>query len=259
MGKVFDELLVLQKAFGEQNYNTEGMEYIELLKANPLINSQFAVGNNFIIIANTYTWEFSLVVGNCEQLTGYSADEIRQKKADFIMNYTIPEHLPVAMATVTSTINYLKSRPLEERESIYAIYYYHARKKNGDLLSLQHQSVPIVFDKQMIPYLFCNIFSDITYLKPTNIPQGIIMNRFTNEIFHVNPEAATINKRNNIFSAREMEIIRLLTKGFSSKQISDHLSIKPETVRTHRKNILSKAGLSSSTALVKYCLMNGFL
>ncbi|MFW5724937.1 MAG: hypothetical protein ACOCX0_00720 [Bacteroidota bacterium] len=35
MGKVFDELLVLQKAFGEQNYNTEGMEYIELLKANP--------------------------------------------------------------------------------------------------------------------------------------------------------------------------------------------------------------------------------
>jgi len=259
MGKVFDELLLLQKAFGEQNYVTEEKEYVELLKANTLINSQFAVGNNFIIIAETFTWEFPFVAGNCEQLTEFTAEEIRNKKADFIMNYTIPDHLPVSMATVTSTINYLKSRPVEERESIYAIYYYHARKKNGDLLSIQHQSIPLVFDKQMIPYIFCNIFSDITYLKPTNIPQGIIMNRFSNEIFHVNPVEPSLKKKEQLFSDREIQIIKLLAKGLSSKLISEHLAISVETVRTHRKNILSKAGLSSSTALIKYCIMNGLI
>lgn len=41
-------------------------------------------------------------------------------------------------------------------------------------------------------------------------------------------------------SQREMEVLQLLTKGYSAKVIGDHLFIAGETVRSHLKNIYQK-------------------
>jgi hypothetical protein len=43
-------------------------------------------------------------------------------------------------------------------------------------------------------------------------------------------------------SARELEIIMLIEKGFSSKQIAEKLFLSVFTVNTHRSNILEKSG-----------------
>ena len=48
-------------------------------------------------------------------------------------------------------------------------------------------------------------------------------------------------------SPREREILQLLNKGYSSKDISDTLFISYHTVRTHLKNIYKKLGVSSIT------------
>ena len=44
-------------------------------------------------------------------------------------------------------------------------------------------------------------------------------------------------------SKRELEIFELAMKGLSNKQISEKLFISVETVRSHRKKIVSKAGV----------------
>ena len=44
---------------------------------------------------------------------------------------------------------------------------------------------------------------------------------------------------------RELEIIRQLAKGLSTKEIADKLYISYETVKSHRKNIYKKFGVSS--------------
>ncbi len=58
-------------------------------------------------------------------------------------------------------------------------------------------------------------------------------------------------------SHREQDIIRLIAQGLESAQISEELFISLNTVKTHRKNIFKKLGLSSSNELVRFALENG--
>lgn len=56
----------------------------------------------------------------------------------------------------------------------------------------------------------------------------------------------------NSLSHREIEIIKFIRKGNSSKEIADELCISVKTVEVHRYNILKKLNLKNSAALVNY-------
>jgi two-component system invasion response regulator UvrY len=56
----------------------------------------------------------------------------------------------------------------------------------------------------------------------------------------------------NSLSHREIEIIKLIKKGLSSKEIADNLCISFKTVEVHRYNILKKLNLKNTAALVNY-------
>ncbi|PJE46924.1 MAG: DNA-binding response regulator [Sediminibacterium sp.] len=51
---------------------------------------------------------------------------------------------------------------------------------------------------------------------------------------------------------REIEVISLMEKDFSNKQIADSLNIAVRTVETHRKNIFRKTGTNNLLSLVKW-------
>lgn len=56
----------------------------------------------------------------------------------------------------------------------------------------------------------------------------------------------------NALSHREIEIIRLIKNGFSSKEIAEKLNISVKTVEVHRYNILKKLNLKNTAALVNF-------
>ena len=56
----------------------------------------------------------------------------------------------------------------------------------------------------------------------------------------------------NALSERELQIVKLIKEGFSSKEISGQLNISLKTVEVHRHNILKKLNLKNSAALVNY-------
>lgn len=55
---------------------------------------------------------------------------------------------------------------------------------------------------------------------------------------------------------REAEIFKLIAEGHTIKDISEMLYVSIKTVGTHKKNILKKLKLKSTTDLVKYALKN---
>lgn len=60
-------------------------------------------------------------------------------------------------------------------------------------------------------------------------------------------------------SAREIEVLILITKGLINKEIADKLNISLTTVISHRKNITEKLGMKSVAALTIYAVMNGYI
>lgn len=59
-------------------------------------------------------------------------------------------------------------------------------------------------------------------------------------------------------SKRELQIFELAMKGLNSKQISENLFISVETVRSHRKKIVSKAGVRKIEEIKNWVLKENF-
>lgn len=53
---------------------------------------------------------------------------------------------------------------------------------------------------------------------------------------------------------REVEVLVLLTKGYSNKEIADKLNISVHTVISHRKNIVEKTDIKSLSGLTIYAI-----
>jgi DNA-binding NarL/FixJ family response regulator len=60
-------------------------------------------------------------------------------------------------------------------------------------------------------------------------------------------------------SPREIEIVRLISRGLSNQAIADSLFLSVHTVGTHRKNILRKLGLNKSCELIMYAVKQGIV
>jgi len=58
-------------------------------------------------------------------------------------------------------------------------------------------------------------------------------------------------------SIREIEIIQLTAKGLSAKEIASRLYLSLHTVYTHKKNIMKKLKLNSSSEMILYAINNG--
>ena len=58
-------------------------------------------------------------------------------------------------------------------------------------------------------------------------------------------------------SDRETEVLRLVAKGLSYKQIAERLVLSPRTVQNHVQNILGKLHLRNRIELVRYALEHG--
>jgi DNA-binding NarL/FixJ family response regulator len=63
----------------------------------------------------------------------------------------------------------------------------------------------------------------------------------------------------NKLSERELDIVKLLKKGLSSKEIASELSLSVRTVDAHRYNILKKLNLKNATALVNLLNEEGMM
>ena len=60
-------------------------------------------------------------------------------------------------------------------------------------------------------------------------------------------------------SDREKEVVVALVQGMSNKEIAEHLSISPNTVMTHRRNIAAKLQIHSPAGLTIYAIVNNLV
>ena len=63
----------------------------------------------------------------------------------------------------------------------------------------------------------------------------------------------------NVLSEREREVLVLVAKGLSNKEIADALCLSTHTVITHRKNIAAKLNIHSTAGLTIYAIANGLV
>lgn len=244
------------KAFGKQDYIIYNNDYRKYIKKNPLINGLWTVGRWFSFVANTHTWELEFIAGDSSDVIGYTHEEILRAGGHFVANFTYPDDFDFVTEVIHSAMKYVSGLPKNERPHVYVVFYLRSVRKDGTVITIQNQNVPVVFDSNNIPFVFANVITDISHLHPTNIPHAILINKQSNQQFHLNYNNLQLKPGESLFTPRELNVIKLLIKGSSSREIAEMLDMSYETARTHRKNILSKANAKNTGEFINYMLMN---
>lgn len=69
-----------------------------------------------------------------------------------------------------------------------------------------------------------------------------------------NPGTTPIDK----LTQREEEVLKLIAKGFTNNEMAKKLFLSPNTINTHRTNLMKKLNAHNVTDLVRYAMLNGY-
>lgn len=94
--------------------------------------------------------------------------------------------------------------------------------------------------------------------KPDSPMRSRLINQETGELF-IFPENGENSAGAVNLSAREIEILKLISVGQISKQIAGELFISVHTVNTHRQNIIEKMQVANTAEAVRYAARLGIL
>ena len=83
-------------------------------------------------------------------------------------------------------------------------------------------------------------------------------NELLDLLFELNKKKKTGEEAGQLTNS-EIEIVRLISEGLTTKEIASRKYISFHTVITHRKNIFRKLGVSSVSELIMYALKSGWI
>lgn len=89
-----------------------------------------------------------------------------------------------------------------------------------------------------------------------------IKNKIVNSFSGVEDNNSTSGERAPIpynITKRELEILKLISQEYSTKDISKELALSPNTVDTHRKKLMRKLQVKNSIGLVKFAIKNNLV
>src|SRR5260221_1709129 len=134
---------------------------------------------------------------------------------------------------------------------------YRIRQQNGEYIYILRQSTPFIKNSQNEVEAYISLCTNISHISNNTTVKW--------EIF--GPKAETLpmfleqfmKPPPSLFSEREREILRLLNSGLSSTAIAERLFISLNTVNTHRKSLMRKAGVNKTIDLISYAKENGMI
>ncbi len=138
---------------------------------------------------------------------------------------------------------------------LFTDHYSLPLKKNLEKLSISGLFGKNVSAKDLIFGLKCIDRGDKIFSAPAKLNGNCF------EPANAYASAETNGKKEGLpaLSKREREVLNLICKGLSTVAISEKLFISKHTVETHRKNILRKLDIRSSTELVSYAYRKGWV
>ena len=166
-----------------------------------------------------------------------------------------PDDIDLVSRIGAATMQHTHSNPNQNKDNVLYISF-RIRNSNNEYLKVLSQSSVFETDNngQMISSLIK--VSDLSFIEDGEVvrykfvAENLDQEAFKHKIYHSSKD---------LFTNRELDIIKEIAKGKSSQEIAESLEISKHTVATHRKKIMKKSRCHSAEELLKFCKKNGVL
>lgn len=238
----------------DSNNNYDGYlvkNYIEKLKE---LDANTPYLESFILVTNTSTQSYEYIGKNFEPTLGLDRNKMMSNGLNYYIAYYHPDDISILFKAFEDLMVFTMTHlNLEQRQRVVYSWNYRIKDAKGKFKNMQVQQTPIFFDangKPIIGYSL-NTITGNGKIEP------IVA---TCKLFNSDNIYETLYTKNyyydslaNLLSKRELEILKFIGKGNTTKFIAENLNISEQTVSSHRKNILKKIELNSTAEIIAYC------
>ncbi len=91
----------------------------------------------------------------------------------------------------------------------------------------------------------------LTLLSARNAPLAVHPGEVTDTHAHIAP-----SRHGALLTAREIEVLGLMTLGLTNAQIADHLFLSRRTVDQHLASVYNRLGVSCRAAATRFAMLN---
>ena len=159
----------------------------------------------------------------------------------------------------TTNIEHIKKHPPEKATDFIFTHSFRINAPNGDRLNIAQRSSFIVApDGSPVGVIGCAM--DISWFKHDDSVVHVIEDRsapYEKRILLENHYFP--NNEDTLLSNRELEVLRWIAEGLSSKQIAFKMKISINTVNNHRVKMFRKTNCKNAVDLVNYAIRNSLL
>lgn len=225
------------------------------IEAQRRIMSIFAVGDFYFYIANIWNSEFEYFSPEIEQVLGYAPGDMNMAR---FLDIIHPDDKPFLMNAENTILRFFSKLKPEQLFHYKTRYDYRVRTRQGNYKRILQQVVRLVVGSDGTVIQSFGTHIDITALKKDN-RRNLSIIGFNGEpsYFDIPLEPFQVKGYTTFFTPREREIISGLWEGEDSKEIGEKLKISKDTVDTHRRKLLKKAGVKNTIELVRFALAKG--
>lgn len=236
------------------NYKKDAKDKDLLLHVSfeKIINSLFGVDSFYYYVIDFYDKSISHISQSIEEIHG-----LCPKTTTFndIIKSIHPEDLNFVLKAEAASLDFIFENI--DKESILNYkksYNFRAKMKNNEYALFNHQALILSLDENGECGVLLNIHTRIDHLNTIN------SNTYSLIGLNGNPSYLNLQiEKENIFSRREIDIIKLIVEGYNNEEIAERLFISALTVKKHRSNILNKSECKNIAQLVKKSILSGII
>ena len=169
-----------------------------------------------------------------------------------------PDDMDFVIRAEQTILERMQGAGINELLQLKTSYCFRMRIADGNYHIFHLQTVYLTVDEHGQAGTALHIHTDMHYIlqsnKQTIVMKGIGSNHRFEEIDlsagSARQPLLVVDNALVRLSPREKEVLRLLSKGFSSQEISEKLFISKQTVLVHRRNLLRKTAAPNTAFLI---------
>lgn len=213
-------------------------------------------------IANMDTRTLLHLNNKFENWIGYSVNEVMNGGTEFLFNILDEECKPEIIARQAFYTSFSRQDNFDPKNLMIQEMPYVMKTKSGNRISLHLAGSMLTYTASQEPEFFVALWTKeecsgisqcLEHLVKIKLRHNEIYTHipFRRQLSLLSPVYVTRNRNNHLLSRREQEVIKLLSQGYSTKKIADHLHISFNTIETHRKHLLQKFEAKNVAELIK--------
>ena len=234
---------------------------IDKSKYTMALSKLYSPGLSYQYIFNFGTRKFSYVSESVYELFGINADSFSE---DTFLDRIHPDDFSHFLNCEKISSYFLFEHIGKENIPNYKVsYQMRMLDGQGNYRLILHQGIAIDMDEELNLSSTLINQSDISHITQKNNYKISFISVKGGQSYYNIASIADFDLQsksaNTLLSKREIEILGYLSEGLSTKEIGECLFISPDTVRTHRNNILKKTKFKTMSQAISHFIREGII